>query len=47
MSQWCAVQVQSLLFLKRNALARGLFSYRRILVTLIGAIIVAVFDGLT
>jgi hypothetical protein len=41
------LQVQSLLFLKRNSLSRGLFSYRYILVTLVGAILVAVFDGLT
>jgi hypothetical protein len=40
-------EVQSLLFLKRNSLSRGLFSYRYILVTLVGAILVAVFDGLT
>lgn len=40
-------EVQSLLFLKRNSLATGIFSRRRILVTLIGAICVAIFDGLT
>jgi hypothetical protein len=40
-------QVQSLLFLKRNALARSIFSRKRILITLIGAIAIAIFDGLT
>lgn len=40
-------EVQSLLFLKRNSLATRLFSRKRILVTLIGAILVAIFDGLT
>jgi hypothetical protein len=40
-------EVQSLLFLKRNALARSIFSKKRILITLIGAIAIAIFDGLT